>query len=205
MPAIRRARGARSLRARKDGASLKVIEDVVLIVDADHPRVGRNRTEAVEVAVGIVWDAEGKFLVSSRPPGKVYAGYWEFPGGKLEAGESPSEALRRELLEELGIRVLTSQPWRTQCVDYPHGLVRLNFMNVWSWSGQLQMRESQTHSWQTLPVNVGPILPGALPVLRWLAEERPIQKPLDDARNRRLGEGEDQRAEGPGTVSGRGA
>ena len=54
----------------------------------------------VDVAVGVLIDAEGRFLLTSRPEGKVYAGYWEFPGGKLEAGETVEQALRRELIEE---------------------------------------------------------------------------------------------------------
>ena len=72
----------------------------------------------VDVAVGVLIDGEGRFLLTSRPEGKVYAGYWEFPGGKLEAGESVEEALRRELHEELGITIGAAVPWRIELVDY---------------------------------------------------------------------------------------
>jgi 8-oxo-dGTP diphosphatase len=125
----------------------------------------------VDVAVGVLMQGE-EFLLTSRPEGKVYAGYWEFPGGKLEAGESVEQALRRELQEELGITIGQAQVWKTQMVDYPHALVRLHFCKVWDWQGELQMREAQSHAWQTLPVAVVPVLPGTIPVLAWLAQER---------------------------------
>jgi 8-oxo-dGTP diphosphatase len=126
------------------------------------------------VAVGILLRPTGEFLLTTRPAGKVYAGYWEFPGGKLESGESLEEALRRELREELGVTALSMLRWKEQRVDYPHALVHLHFIKVMAWTGALQMRESQTHSWQTLPVDVEPMLPGALPVLQWLAQEQPV-------------------------------
>ena len=126
----------------------------------------------VEVAVGVLIDAAGDFLLTSRPEGKVYAGYWEFPGGKVEAGESVEQALRRELHEELGIFIGAVQPWKVEMHDYPHALVRLHFCRVLAWSGEFEMREQQAMAWQTLPVTVGPVLPGTVPVLRWFAEER---------------------------------
>jgi len=116
--------------------------------------------------------ADGAFLLTSRPPGKVYEGYWEFPGGKLEAGESVEQALRRELHEELGIEIGVAVPWKVEMVDYPHALVRLNFCKVFDWSGSLQMREAQSCSWEQLPVTVQPVLPGTVPVLDWFAQER---------------------------------
>ena len=126
----------------------------------------------VEVAVGVLIDADGNFLLTSRPEGKVYAGYWEFPGGKLEAGESVEQALRRELHEELGIAIGAAEPWKVELMDYPHARVRLHFCKVFDWTGEFQMREQQTMAWQTLPVAVAPVLPGTLPVLAWFAQER---------------------------------
>ena len=116
--------------------------------------------------------ADGDFLLTSRPPGKVYAGYWEFPGGKLERGETIEQALQRELHEELGISIGPAALWKVEMVDYPHALVRLSFCKVFSWMGDLQMREAQLFSWQHLPVQVAPVLPGTVPVLQWLADER---------------------------------
>jgi len=130
-----------------------------------------NRT-AVDVAVGVLIDAAGRFLLTSRPEGKVYAGYWEFPGGKLEAGETVAQALRRELHEELGISIGEAQPWQEEVMDYPHARVRLHFCKVFDWAGDFEMREGQTMAWQTLPVTVTPVLPGTVPVLRWFAAER---------------------------------
>jgi 8-oxo-dGTP diphosphatase len=126
----------------------------------------------VDVAVGVLIDADGNFLLTSRPEGKVYAGYWEFPGGKLEAGESVEQALRRELHEELGIAIGAAQPWKIELMDYPHARVRLHFCKVFDWTGEFEMREQQRMAWQTLPVAVGPVLPGTLPVLAWFAQER---------------------------------
>jgi 8-oxo-dGTP diphosphatase len=128
--------------------------------------------EAVDVAVGVLVDPAGRFLLTSRPEGKVYAGYWEFPGGKLEPGETVEAALRRELHEELGITIGPVHAWKVDMMDYPHALVRLHFCKVFQWTGEFEMREGQQMAWQDLPVKVAPVLPGTVPVLRWFAEER---------------------------------
>jgi 8-oxo-dGTP diphosphatase len=150
-----------------------------LRVDADQPRLGDRRV--VDVAVGVLIEPQGDFLLTSRPEGKVYAGYWEFPGGKVEAGESIEQALRREIEEELGLSLGPVQLWRIEEVDYPHALVRLHFCKVLSWSGQLQMKEGQRYAWQNLPVQVRPVLPGTVPVLAWFAQERGFSGPTHPA------------------------
>jgi len=144
----------------------------VLVADGDRPREGGADRKTVDVAVGVLIKPNGDFLLTSRPPGKVYEGYWEFPGGKLEAGETVEQALRRELMEEIGISIGPVQPWKVALVDYPHALVRLNFCKVFDWTGELHMHEGQSFAWQTLPVTVQPVLPGTLPVLAWFAAER---------------------------------
>lgn len=144
----------------------------VLVADGELPRQGGAERPLVEVAVGVLILADGAFLLTSRPAGKAYAGYWEFPGGKIEAGETIALALARELFEELGITIGAAIPWKTETVDYPHALVRLNFCKVFSWEGDLQMREAQLFAWQHLPVQVAPVLPGTVPVLQWLAAEQ---------------------------------
>ena len=131
----------------------------------------------VDVAVGVLIAPDGRFLLTSRPEGKVYAGHWEFPGGKVEPGETVEQALRRELHEELGITIGAAQPWRTTMHDYPHALVRLHFCRVLHWSGAFEMRERQQMAWQDLPATVAPLLPGTLPVLDWFAEERGFTGP----------------------------
>jgi 8-oxo-dGTP diphosphatase len=150
------------------------MSETVLVADGSLARVGGVERTVVDVAVGILIDSDGRFLLTSRPQGKVYAGYWEFPGGKLESDETVAQALVRELAEELGITLNPEdvQLWKQQMVDYPHALVRLNFCKVSVWQGQLQMREQQQCAWQTLPVLVRPVLPGTVPVLAWLAQEQ---------------------------------
>ena len=135
-------------------------------------RVVEAYRETVDVAVGVLIDAAGRFLLTTRPEGKVYAGYWEFPGGKLETGETVAQALRRELHEELGITIGEAHPWQQEVMDYPHARVRLHFCKVFDWTGDLEMREQQRMAWQTLPVLLTPVLPGTVPVLRWLAAEQ---------------------------------
>ena len=131
----------------------------------------------VDVAVGVLIERdaagrEGRFLLTSRPEGKVYAGYWEFPGGKLEAGETVHDALARELHEELGITIGASHPWKDLVMDYPHARVRLHFRKVFDWRGDHEMREGQAMAWESLPVASRPVLPGTVPVLEWFAAER---------------------------------
>ncbi len=149
----------------------------VLLANPELERSGAGDREVTEVAVGVLFEKDGTFLLTTRPPGKVYAGYWEFPGGKLEPGETVADALRRELSEELGLEIGVVSPWRTQLVDYPHAFVRLHFCKVHDWSGVLQMREGQAFAWQRLPVSVSPVLPGTVPVLAWLADETDGQLP----------------------------
>ena len=143
-----------------------------LIVNAQAVRTGGADRKIVEVAVGVLIKPNGDFLLTSRPPGKVFEGYWEFPGGKLEAGETVHQALTRELHEELGIDIEASQAWKTEVIDYPHALVRLNFSKILTWTGELQMNEGQQFAWQRLPVTVTPVLPGTVPVLNWFAQEQ---------------------------------
>jgi 8-oxo-dGTP diphosphatase len=144
---------------------------MTLVADASIPREGGHDRPVVEVAVGILFNEQGQFLLTSRPEGKVYAGYWEFPGGKVEGVESVEQALRRELQEEIGVTIGDAPIWRTQMVDYPHALVRLNFCKVQHWQGDMCMKEGQQCCWSDLPVLQQPVLPGAVPVLEWLAQE----------------------------------
>ncbi|TNF62285.1 MAG: NUDIX domain-containing protein [Burkholderiales bacterium] len=146
-----------------------------LVVDGGRAEGARQDRAATDVAVGILIDDHGRYLLTTRPAGKVYAGHWEFPGGKLEAGETVEQALRRELQEEIGVTIGPAEPWRQSVVDYPHALVRLHFCKVRQWSGCLHMREGQSFSWERLPVGCSPVLPGTVPVLAWLADESGIR------------------------------
>ncbi len=123
----------------------------------------------LEVAVGVVFRDDGAVLFGQRLAGKPYAGWWEFPGGKLEAGESVEQALSRELHEELGLTVIESVPWVVREFNYPHAHVRLHFQRVTRYLGEPQSREGQQLRWQPIAaLDVQPILPAALPVIEWL-------------------------------------
>jgi 8-oxo-dGTP diphosphatase len=125
--------------------------------------------ERVEVVAAVITRPDGSFLLGQRPAGKVYAGYWEFPGGKVEPGESAPAALSRELHEELGIVVERAYPWLTRDYDYAHAAVRLRFYRVVSWSGTLHGRENQRFEFQrTGAIGVEPMLPANGPILRAL-------------------------------------
>ena len=124
----------------------------------------------IEVAAAVIERPDGRFLLAQRPPGKVYAGYWEFPGGKIEPGEPAERALARELHEELGIDVETVYPWITREYVYPHGHVRLHFFRVLAWHGEAHPREEQAIAWQGAGAPaLAPMLPANAPVLAALA------------------------------------
>lgn len=126
----------------------------------------------VHVVAAVILNEQGEFLLSSRPEGKPYSGYWEFAGGKVEAGESEFQALQRELEEELGIDILAATPWLTKIHHYEHASVCLRFFRVLSqqWQGTIQCKEGQTYSWQQAGrFDVEPMLPANGPILRALS------------------------------------
>lgn len=124
----------------------------------------------IEVAVGILIQPDGRVLLASRPEGKPYPGYWEFPGGKLEAGETSAQALTRELHEELGIEVERADPWMIQVFEYRHATVRLHLHRVRAWRGEPHGKESQQLAWiDPAVLTVEPLLPANFPILRALA------------------------------------
>lgn len=123
----------------------------------------------IEVVAAVIFNERGEFLLAQRPAGKAYAGYWEFPGGKVEAGEDAATALTRELHEELGVNVTLAYRWLTRDFDYPHADVRLRFFRVYGWTGVLHGREQQQFKWQSIRnITVGPLLPANGPILRGL-------------------------------------
>ncbi len=124
----------------------------------------------IDVAAAVLLRPDGSFLMARRPPGKLYAGYWEFPGGKIEPGEAPAAAIARELHEELGVDIGPPCPWMTRVFEYPHGTVHLRFFRVFEWRNEPHPREGQDIGWQTLDTLVaGPMLPANAPVLASLA------------------------------------
>ena len=133
-----------------------------------------EKNKIIGVSAAVLLRPDGSFLLAQRPPDKIWAGYWEFPGGKIEAGETPHHALVRELREELGIEVETAYPWITRVFAYPHATVRLNFFRVTEWRGELHPHEGQQFAWQYPPSHrsetqrVSPMLPANAPILRAL-------------------------------------
>ena len=126
-------------------------------------------TTPVEVVAAVIERPDGRFLLAQRPAGKVYAGYWEFPGGKVEPGEPLAAAIARELHEELGIEVEIADPWIVRIYTYPHAKVRLNFFRVRAWHGEPHGKEDQQLAWQhASTLDVAPLLPANAPVLRAL-------------------------------------
>jgi 8-oxo-dGTP diphosphatase len=120
----------------------------------------------VRVSAAVLLRPDGRVLLAQRPEGKPYAGYWEFPGGKLEPGETPRHALDRELHEELGIEVKRASPWLVQQFVYPHAHVELNFFRVFEWEGELASRDGQAFEWQTPGTyTVAPLLPANTRIL----------------------------------------
>jgi 8-oxo-dGTP diphosphatase len=129
-------------------------------------------SEIVEVAAAVFLRKNGKeFLLAQRPEGKVYAGYWEFPGGKVEAGETVRQALDRELREELGVTVEHATPWLTREFTYPHAQVRIHFWRIAAWQGEIQPLEHSAVEWLKIGgrATVDPILPANGPILKALA------------------------------------
>jgi 8-oxo-dGTP diphosphatase len=124
----------------------------------------------VDVAAAVIERPDGSFLLAQRPLGKIYEGYWEFPGGKVEPGESIAEALARELREELGIEVELSYPWITRTYAYPHATVKLHFHRVVRWNRDPHPHEGQSFAWQySRTLTVSPMLPANAPVLKALS------------------------------------
>jgi len=140
--------------------------------------VADHAARPIDVAVGILGNANGDVLLGQRPAGKPYAGYWEFPGGKVEAGESIAHALRREFLEELGVEIVSASEWCGVEHVYEHAHVRLHFFISHDWRGEPQSLEGQAFAWQGR-VGVEPLLPATIPLLEWLdawrAEAAPNQ------------------------------
>ena len=117
----------------------------------------------------IKWDRDGlvPVIAQEQGTGDVLMFAWM----NREALARTAE-LRRELHEEIGITIGAAHPWKVELMDYPHARVRLHFCKVFDWTGEFEMRERQAMAWQTLPVEVTPVLPGTIPVLRWFAQER---------------------------------
>jgi 8-oxo-dGTP diphosphatase len=124
----------------------------------------------LDVAAGVIVAPDGRVLLGQRPEGKPWSGWWELPGGKLEAGETVLEALKRELQEEIGITITEATPWVSYVHAYPHTTVRLAFCRVTAWDGTPRGLENQALTWvePALAQSVGDVLPATLPPLRWL-------------------------------------
>ena len=134
------------------------------MLQVEVPRFNANDPRPLtRVAVAIIQrkaDGEHQVLFAQRPVGKAYAGYWEFPGGKIEGGESVIDALIREIDEELGLRIKSATLWRSERFSYEHAHVELNFCRTSDWSGEPHGREGQWFAWQSPDaILLSPLLP----------------------------------------------
>jgi len=137
--------------------------------------VSETKAPPIDVAVGILIRPNGDVLLGQRPAGKPYQGYWEFPGGKVEAGEAILDALKREFVEELGVHILSATEWCGVEHVYEHAHVRLHFFISRDWRGEPQSLEGQAFAWQG-KVGVAPLLPATIPLLQWLELVRHEQR-----------------------------
>ena len=130
---------------------------------------------STRVVAGVLYDAQGRVLLAQRPPGKHMAGYWEFPGGKLADGESPEQALQRELAEELGVQLapMSCRPLLQLRHAYPDRLIELQVFTVASWSGSPRGLEGQALQW-VAPEELErqPLLPADQPIVSALQSDR---------------------------------
>ena len=153
--------------------------DRSLVVSGAQIEAQLTRVSAAVILRNIENEDGAEYLLAQRPPGKAYAGFWEFPGGKVEAGESFAEALVRELQEELGITVTAMTPWLTRHFVYPHARVEIRFFRVTAWGGDLHPHEHTNITWLPTALMAGgkdldqmpvsPVLPANTPILRALA------------------------------------
>lgn len=137
--------------------------------------MSETKAPPIDVAVGILIRPNGDVLLGQRPAGKPYQGYWEFPGGKVEAGEAILDALKREFVEELGVHILSATEWCGVEHVYEHAHVRLHFFISREWRGEPQSLEGQAFAWQG-KVGVAPLLPATIPLLQWLELVRHEQR-----------------------------
>jgi len=122
----------------------------------------------LDVVAGIIW-RDGQYLAVERPEGANMAGWWEFPGGKIEEGEFRDDALVRELQEELGVTPVDFEYWRELVHEYDEFSVRLYFYNVRNYSGDLIPLENQRMSW---------VNPSDAPTLKYLPADIVIVEAL---------------------------
>ena len=108
---------------------------------------GDAKLPTIRVVAGALFDPRGRVLIAQRPAGKHMAGRWEFPGGKIDAGESELDALRRELLEELGVRLEGAERMLELSHDYPERRVQLCMWRVTAYSGNPRTLDGQALKW----------------------------------------------------------
>lgn len=125
----------------------------------------------IDVACGVLVNDDGDVLMARRPPGRIAAGYWEFPGGKIEPGEAPLDALARELFEELGVRITAAAPLLDFTHAYTDRRVRLQTFQITQFEGVATPREGQTLAWRRpgALLQLQPQLPTVAPILAAIA------------------------------------
>lgn len=135
------------------------------------PRASFLNEDKLHVAAGILLDTGGRLLLADRSRATTMREFWEFPGGKLLAGESAEDALRRELGEELGIEILSCERFHSVAHDYAEMHVEIEFFLVKDWSGTPRGNEGQLLKWlRPADITSDLLLPADAPVLERLRD-----------------------------------
>ena len=131
--------------------------------------------KTIEVVVGVIINQKKEILLSLRAAHQILSDYWEFPGGKLEQGETGYQALCRELIEEIDIQIIDASPLPDLCYEYPNYIVKLYPWLIKQYTGKPIGREGQTIAWKNLlEINSLKLLPANYRIIEEVQQRFPL-------------------------------